>query len=150
MQLISPSPVNIRCSGPENRSISADLPEVCCPEQRKAGIELPLDCFPVFGNNLPNLFQEEAGCSPFELAAVRRGEQAAMDFQINERQRLLSASARDIYERKLKGLCDDHGPEGTIRLRREMAQYGLLGVNMPAELGGSGLPLLDTLLLTQT
>lgn len=73
-----------------------------------------------------------------------------MDFQINERQRLLTASARDIYERKLEGFCDDHSPEGTIRLRHEMAQYGLLGVNMPAELGGSGLPLLDTLLLTQT
>jgi alkylation response protein AidB-like acyl-CoA dehydrogenase len=73
-----------------------------------------------------------------------------MDFLVNERQRELTQSAREIFERKLRGLCEDHGPEGTIKLRREMAQYGLLGVNMPVELGGSGLPLLDTLLLTQT
>ncbi len=73
-----------------------------------------------------------------------------MDFGINERQRELISSAREIYERKLKPLCEDHSPEGTKELRLKMAHYGLLGVNMPPELGGSGLPLLDTLLLTQT
>jgi alkylation response protein AidB-like acyl-CoA dehydrogenase len=76
-----------------------------------------------------------------------------MDFAINERQQQLIESAKEVYARKLKPFIDNndvHSADGTRKLRREMAHYGLLGVNMPVELGGSGLPLLDTLLLTQT
>lgn len=73
-----------------------------------------------------------------------------MDFRISDRQQDLINSAREVYERKLKPLCADHSPDATKNLRQQMAHYGLLGVNMPTELGGSELPLLDTLLLTQT
>lgn len=78
--------------------------------------------------------------------------QDAVDFQINDRQRELIDSAREIFQRKLKGPAEQahESPEAMIRLRREMATYGLLGVNMPVDCGGGGLPLLDTLLLTQT
>ena len=76
-----------------------------------------------------------------------------MDFAINARQQELIDSAKEVYEGKLKPFCDNHDvhtADGTRKLRLEMAHYGLLGVNMPEALGGSGLPLLDTLLLTQT
>jgi alkylation response protein AidB-like acyl-CoA dehydrogenase len=76
-----------------------------------------------------------------------------MDFAISERQQQLIDSAKEVYQRKLKPFIDNndiHSADGTRKLRKEMAHYGLLGVNMPVELGGSGLPLLDTLLLTQT
>ena len=72
-----------------------------------------------------------------------------MDFAINARQQELIDSAKEVYERKLKPFCDNHDvhtADGTRKLRLEMAHYGLLGVNMPEALGGSGLPLLDTLL----
>src|SRR5690606_30117114 len=41
-------------------------------------------------------------------------------------------------------------PEALNRLRKVMAENGLLGLNMPAQYGGMELPLLDTLLLLQT
>jgi alkylation response protein AidB-like acyl-CoA dehydrogenase len=41
-------------------------------------------------------------------------------------------------------------PEALNGLRKVMAENGLLGLNLPVEYGGMGLPLLDTLLLLQT
>lgn len=72
-----------------------------------------------------------------------------MDFQPTERQRELVEGAGEHYQRSLKALAEDHSREGIARLRAKMAEAGLLGLNMPEEYGGSGLPLLDTLLVIQ-
>jgi alkylation response protein AidB-like acyl-CoA dehydrogenase len=73
-----------------------------------------------------------------------------MDFTLNERQRELIEAAEQHYRRRLAALADDHSKTGIAKLRREMAQCGLLGLNLPEDAGGSGLPLLDTLLVIQT
>ncbi len=72
-----------------------------------------------------------------------------MDFQLTERQRELIEAAEQQFRRKLKPLTEDHSREGIQRLRKAMAEVGLLGLNMPEEQGGAGLPLLDTLLVIQ-
>lgn len=79
-----------------------------------------------------------------------------MDFQLTGEQRELIAAteklctqllpmAKEAHEGELRG---DFGP--LQKLRKTMAENGLLGLNMPTEYGGMGLPLLDTLLLIQT
>ncbi|VVD64104.1 acyl-CoA dehydrogenase family protein [Pandoraea commovens] len=79
-----------------------------------------------------------------------------MDFQLTESQReLIDATeklcrqllpfAKEAHEAETKG---DFAP--LQRLRRQMAEAGLLALNMPQEYGGMGLPLLETLLLIQT
>ena len=72
-----------------------------------------------------------------------------MDFQLTERQKELVESAGEHFQRSLKPLSEDHSQDGVMRLRRKMAEAGLLGLNMPEEHGGAGLPLLDTLLVIQ-
>ncbi len=73
-----------------------------------------------------------------------------MDFRLTDRQQELVATAREVYERKLKAMAADTSASGIQELRHAMAGYGLLGLNMPEEYGGAGLPLLDTLLMIQT
>ena len=73
-----------------------------------------------------------------------------MDFRISADQRELVEMAQGLYQKKLKPLCEDRSPAGERKLREIMAAHGLLGLNMPTELGGQGLPLLDTLLIMQT
>lgn len=73
-----------------------------------------------------------------------------MDFRLTERQRELMDGAARIAERDLMPLAQDTSPTGVQKLRQAMASAGLLGLNMPEELGGVGLPLLDTLLVIQT
>jgi alkylation response protein AidB-like acyl-CoA dehydrogenase len=72
-----------------------------------------------------------------------------MDFQLNEQQRQFAEMARGLYEKKLKPMCEDHSPEGERKIRKVLAEHGLLGLNMPVEYGGQGLPLLDTLVIMQ-
>ena len=72
-----------------------------------------------------------------------------MNFQLSEQQRQLVDSVHDIHRRKLQELCKDDSAAGIARLRREMAEHGLLGLNLPESLGGVGLSLLDTVLLIQ-
>jgi alkylation response protein AidB-like acyl-CoA dehydrogenase len=73
-----------------------------------------------------------------------------MDFELTEQQRELIDTARGAFERRLKPLTQERSPQGVRALRRAMSEQGLLGLNMPQEHGGMGLPLLDTLLLIQT
>ncbi|MGR3313627.1 acyl-CoA dehydrogenase family protein [Roseovarius indicus] len=73
-----------------------------------------------------------------------------MDFDLNERQAELVRAAEEVAERKLIPMLDAADtPEGVNALRRTMAEQGLLGLNLPEELGGMGVPLLDTLLVTR-
>ncbi len=73
-----------------------------------------------------------------------------MDFQLSARQKELMGAAEEAFDRKLAPLVADTSVEGVRRLRRAMAEQGLLGLNLPPEHGGLGLPLLDTLLIIQT
>lgn len=73
-----------------------------------------------------------------------------MDFRLTERQRELIDGAARIAERDLLPLAADETPAGVQKLRKAMAEAGLLGLNMPEEHGGIGLPLLDTLLVIET
>lgn len=73
-----------------------------------------------------------------------------MDFDMTDSQAELVRAAEEVAERKLKPLLAAAvTPEGVGALRRAMAGQGLLGLNLPESLGGMGLPLLDTLLVTR-
>jgi alkylation response protein AidB-like acyl-CoA dehydrogenase len=78
-----------------------------------------------------------------------------MDFQLNDQQKELVAGAERLGRQLLPKAqaaraAEERGDFGPLdQLRREMAENGLLGLNMPQEYGGMGLPLLDTLLLIQ-
>ncbi|MBW3095812.1 acyl-CoA dehydrogenase family protein [Pseudohoeflea coraliihabitans] len=73
-----------------------------------------------------------------------------MDFQFTERQQELVAAAREVGEKKLLPRVEETmSVEKLAHLRGLMAEQGLLGLNLPEAYGGLGLPLLDTLLVTQ-
>ncbi len=72
-----------------------------------------------------------------------------MDFRLTDEQLGLMETVRELHRRKLAPLCGDTSPEGERKLRMAMAEAGLLGLNMPEELGGQALPMLDTLLMLQ-
>lgn len=79
-----------------------------------------------------------------------------MDFQLTREQKALIEATEKLCHQMLPMAKAAH--EGEARgdfeplqqLRKTMSQNGLLGLNMPQEYGGMGLPLLDTLLLIQT
>ncbi len=76
-----------------------------------------------------------------------------MDFQISASQRELMDATEKLCTQLLPQAREAHHaatPEALNRLRKVMAENGLLGLNLPVEYGGMGLPLLDTLLLLQT
>lgn len=73
-----------------------------------------------------------------------------MDFQISARQRELMEAAQEAFARRLRPMLEDSTVEGVRKIRRAMAEQGLLGLNMPESCGGLGLPLLDTLLIIRT
>ncbi|MEB8386493.1 acyl-CoA/acyl-ACP dehydrogenase [Rhodobacteraceae bacterium KMM 6894] len=73
-----------------------------------------------------------------------------MDFELSDRQVELVRAAEEVAERKLQPLLQKAtDPKGVNALRKAMADQGLLGLNLPENLGGMGLPLLDTLLVTR-
>lgn len=76
-----------------------------------------------------------------------------MDFQISSSQRELMDATEKLCKQLLPQAREAHHagtPEALNGLRKVMAENGLLGLNLPVEYGGMGLPLLDTLLLLQT
>lgn len=76
-----------------------------------------------------------------------------MDFQLSSSQRELIDATEKLCTQLLplaKETREADTPEALNRLRKVMAENGLLGLNMPAQYGGMELPLLDTLLLLQT
>ncbi len=76
-----------------------------------------------------------------------------MDFQISASQRELIDATDKLCRQLLphaQKVEEEQTPDSLNALRRVMAENGLLGLNLPAEYGGMGLPLLDTLLLLQT
>lgn len=76
-----------------------------------------------------------------------------MDFQISESQRELIDATEKLCGQLLPAAKKAHEAGTAAELnafRKVMAENGLLGLNLPTEYGGMGLPLLDTLLLLQT
>jgi len=76
-----------------------------------------------------------------------------MEFQISASQRELIEATEKLCRQllpKAQQVHESESAEELNALRRVMAENGLLGLNLPAEYGGMGLPLLDTLLLLQT
>ncbi|MEV4256219.1 acyl-CoA dehydrogenase [Spirillospora sp. NPDC049652] len=67
---------------------------------------------------------------------------------LTERHRELARTARELFTPERLAEWRD-GPDGplTERAWRDMARHGLLGVSLPAELGGQGLGLLGSLVL---
>ncbi len=62
-----------------------------------------------------------------------------MNFELNETQRLVQRTAREFAERELapRAAARDRSGEFPLRELRGLAALGLLGVNIPEELGGS-------------
>ena len=62
-----------------------------------------------------------------------------MDLQLNEIQNLVMRSARDFADRTLRPVAAKMDEEGELDLGllRELAELGLMGVNIPASLGGA-------------
>ena len=78
-------------------------------------------------------------------------EREAMNFQFSERQLELIDGARAVGENMLLPLVSEKMTNDQLNaLRGVMANQGLLGLNLPEQYGGLGLPLLDTILVTQT
>jgi alkylation response protein AidB-like acyl-CoA dehydrogenase len=76
-----------------------------------------------------------------------------MDFQISGSQRELIDATEKLCRQLLpeaQKVHEEESAEALNAFRKVMAKNGLLGLNLPTEYGGMGLPLLDTLLLLQT
>ena len=79
-----------------------------------------------------------------------------MDFQITPSQREMISATQKLCQQieplaHQAHMAELEGDFSVLqKLRRTMADNGLLGLNMPTQYGGVGLPLLDTLLLLQT
>jgi alkylation response protein AidB-like acyl-CoA dehydrogenase len=62
-----------------------------------------------------------------------------MDFELNDTQQLIVKSARDYAERTIRPVASELDREGRYptELLRGLAELGLMGVNLPAALGGA-------------
>ncbi len=63
-----------------------------------------------------------------------------MHLELTEEQRLIQRTARDFAERRLAPVAAARDRDGTFPLDelRALGELGLLGVNVPDDLGGAG------------
>src|SRR3954452_1592257 len=87
--------------------------------------------------------------TPATLACIRRGNET-MDFQISAQQREMIASVRDLAQGELKTRAM-RWMDGTFPWEnmKKLAALGVLGMSVPEEYGGVGLPILDTALILE-
>jgi len=73
-----------------------------------------------------------------------------MDFRINEQQREMIAAVRDLAQHEFKPVATQW-MDGTFPWEnmRKLAEIGVLGMSVPEEYGGLGLPILDTALILE-
>ena len=94
---------------------------------------------------------------PVALAAPRllasgdiTGNPHRMDFQISAEQRQMLASVRDLAQAEFKPKAgrwmDGSFPWENMK---QLASLGVLGMSVPEEYGGLGLPILDTALILE-
>ena len=67
-----------------------------------------------------------------------------MDFQLSEEHQNIRKAVRDFAEREIKPIARELDEEGRFspEITLKMGELGLLGINTPADYGGSGM---DTL-----
>src|SRR6266487_6564352 len=73
-----------------------------------------------------------------------------MDFQLSEQQRRIIAAVRDLAQGEFKTNAQKY-MDGTFPWEnmRKLAEIGVLGMSVPEEYGGLGLPVFDTALLLE-
>ena len=73
-----------------------------------------------------------------------------MDFRINEQQREMIAAVRDLAQHEFKPVATQW-MDGTFPWEnmRKLAEIGVLGMSVPEDYGGLGLPILDTALILE-
>jgi len=73
-----------------------------------------------------------------------------MDFQLTEEQRRMVASVRDLAQGEFKADAPKY-MDGTFPWTnmKKLADIGVLGMSVPEEYGGLGLPVFDTALVLQ-
>src|SRR6266498_1428190 len=73
-----------------------------------------------------------------------------MDFQLTEQQRRMIAAVRDLAQREFKPNAQKY-MDGTFPWEnmRKLAEIGVLGMSVPEEYGGLGLPVFDTALVLE-
>lgn len=73
-----------------------------------------------------------------------------MDFQLSEQQRRMVAVVRDLAQSEFKGSAQKY-MDGTFPWEnmKKLAEIGVLGMAVPEEYGGLGLPVFDTALLLE-
>jgi len=74
----------------------------------------------------------------------------AMDFQLTEQQRRMIASVRDLAQGEFKADAPRY-MDGTFPWKnmKKLAEIGVLGMSVPEEYGGLGLPVFDTALVLE-
>src|SRR5215468_11917900 len=74
----------------------------------------------------------------------------AMDFQLTEQQRRIIAAVRELAQGKFKANAPKW-MDGTFPWdnMKKLAEIGVLGMTVPEEYGGLGLPVFDTALLLE-
>ena len=73
-----------------------------------------------------------------------------MDFQLTEQQRRMVASVRDLAQGEFKANAPKY-MDGTFPWEnmKKLAHIGVLGMSVPEEYGGLGLPVFDTALVLE-
>ena len=73
-----------------------------------------------------------------------------MDFQLTEQQRRMVAAVRDLAQGEFKANAQKY-MDGTFPWEnmRKLADIGVLGMSVPEEYGGLGLPVFDTALVLE-
>jgi alkylation response protein AidB-like acyl-CoA dehydrogenase len=89
------------------------------------------------------MFSAPIGSSPFS-----QGQ--AMDLQLTEQQRRMVAAVRDLPQWEFKANAQKH-MHGTFPWEnmKKLADIGVLGMSVPEEYGGLGLPVFDTALVVE-
>ena len=79
-----------------------------------------------------------------------RDEHQAMDFQLTEQQRRMIAAVRDLAQGEFKANAQKY-MDGTFPWdnMRKLAEIGVLGMSVPEQYGGLGLPVFDTALVLE-
>src|SRR5436305_647435 len=86
--------------------------------------------------------------SRFHARASVQGQ--AMDFQLTEQQRRMVAAVRDLAQEEFKVNAPKY-MDGTFPWdnMKKLAGIGVLGMSVPEEYGGLGLPVFDTALVLE-
>src|SRR5689334_21136615 len=73
-----------------------------------------------------------------------------MDFQLSERQRRMIAAVRELAQGEFKANAPKY-MDGTFPWEnmKKLAEIGVLGMSVPEEYGGLGLPVFDTALILE-